>query len=250
MRRSGDTIKIAGDYQYKALTQGNAVQRFWHYTKQSAITRYLPPAQDDAVLDVGCGSGVITSFLGSFGATVVGFDGNPDAIAFATETFSRPNVRFQLGLVDENLAIDQRVDKIYCLEVIEHIYRHQGETMLRTFHRLLSPGGQVFLTTPNYRSLWPLIEWVMDLLRLSPPLKDHQHVQKYHKGTLEQVCYEAGFEIELISTTCLIAPWLAPLSWSFAKVMDNLEPKFPFFWGSILVCVLRKPEESANSERS
>ncbi len=240
-KRTGDTVKISGDYQYKALTQGNPVQKFWHYNKQISIKRYLPPSPTDLVMDVGCGSGVITSFLGESGAKVIGIDGNPEAINFATDRFSRPNVEFRLGLVDNDIDVSQLIDKIYCLELIEHIYINQAREMLETFLKILKPGGKVFLTTPNYRSMWPLIEWSMDKLGLSPPLAEHQHVEFYHKNKLERLCTEVGFEVELTATTCLIAPWLAPVSWSLARRMDALETRLPFYLGSILIVVLVKP---------
>ena len=133
-KRIGDSVKISGDYQYRALIEGNSVQRFWHYSKQLAIKKYLPPSSHDKVIDVGCGSGVITSLLGSYGADVLGIDGNSDAITFAAEKFSSPNIRFRLGLIDEKIKINTLVDKIYCLEVIEHIYMHQAYNMLKVFY--------------------------------------------------------------------------------------------------------------------
>jgi len=91
-RRIGDTVKISGDYQYQALMKGNPIQRFWHYTKYLSIKKYMPPMPTDKVMDVRCGSGVVTSFLGEFGATVLGIDGNLDAIKFADQKFSNPKV--------------------------------------------------------------------------------------------------------------------------------------------------------------
>jgi len=81
----------------------------------------------------------------------------------------------------------------------------------------------------------------MDKLGLSPPLSEHQHVEFYNKTKLENLCLQLGFEIELISTTCLIAAWLAPVSWSLSEKINSLESNLPFYLGSILVCVLRKP---------
>jgi 2-polyprenyl-3-methyl-5-hydroxy-6-metoxy-1,4-benzoquinol methylase len=241
-RRVGDTIKIGGDYQYKALTQGNPVQRFWHFSKHLSIMRYLPPSSQDNIIDVGCGSGVITSFLGESGASVVGVDGNSEAIEFANKKFSQPNITFKLGLVDDEFELAKSVDKIYCLEVIEHIYREQGRNMLNNFWRLLKPGGQVFLTTPNYKSLWPLIEWSMDKLGLAPPLAEHQHVEFYSMKKLRRLALECGFEIKVTSTTCLLSPWVAPINWTLAKRVDALESNLPGNMGSILVVVLGKPE--------
>lgn len=241
--RTGDTVKISGDYQYQALTGGNPVQRFWHYSKQLSILRYLPPLSTDCVMDVGCGSGVITDFLGRSAQSILGIDGNVDAIRFATENFSRENVRFELNSVDNVDSYSEPMDKIYCLEVIEHIYESQARNMLQSFLRILRPGGKVFLTTPNYRSLWPFIEWSMDTLCLAPPLLDHQHVEFYNMKKLARLCKIAGFDIVVTASSCFLAPWLSPLSWKLAEKMDSIESKFPFSLGSILIFVIAKPEK-------
>lgn len=172
--RSGDRVSIPGSYQYDALTEGNAVQRFWHFNKQLVIEQYLPPQASDRIIDVGCGSGVVSEFLAKSGAEVLGIDGNADAISFASEKFQRQNLSFRKGLVDSQFEAEEPFDKIYCLEVLEHIYYDQGRQMLANFHRALRPEGAVFLTTPNYRSFWPLIEccwtvhdWFLILLRIS-----------------------------------------------------------------------------------
>jgi cyclopropane fatty-acyl-phospholipid synthase-like methyltransferase len=239
-RRLGDSIKISGDYQYNAINSPNPVQRFWHLSKKLAIARFLPPRKEDFVMDVGCGSGVITSFLGESGAEVLGLDGNSEAIAFAAETFSKPNVQFQLGLVDEQFDTSRPVDKIYCLEVIEHIHLNQARDMLKAFRNLLNPHGEVFITTPNYASLWPLIEWLMDLFHLAPQMSVHQHVEHYNIPKLKRLCRETGFVVESVHTTNFIAPWLTPLSWRAAEKIDALESTSNLPFGSIIIVVLRK----------
>lgn len=245
-RRTGDTVQIGGDYQYRARTRGPAVQRFWHYSKQLAVSRFLPPQAGQRVIDVGCGSGVISSFLGRSGAEVLGLDGNPRAIEFATGKFATDNVRFALGLVDESFHARWPADRIYCLEVIEHVYAHQAIQMLRVFHSLLVAGGKVFLTTPNYASAWPVIEYLMDSLTLAAPLRDHQHVQRYNRWKLRKLCIDAGFEVERIASYCFLAPWLAPLSWALAERLAGLEARLDFGAGAILACVLRKADGSGD----
>ena len=204
------------------------------------IERYLAPQPTDFILDVGCGSGVISAFLAESGATVWGVDGSRDAIEFASNQFRGENLSFHQGLVDDNFQTDRPVDKFYCLEVIEHIYFDQGRQMLSNFHRSLRPGGTVFLTTPNYRSLWPLIEWTLDTMKWVPQLADEQHVAKYHRRKLSDLAKSSGFIVEQIATTCFIAPWLAPLSWKLAEKTNELETG-AVFPGSILVAILRKP---------
>jgi 2-polyprenyl-3-methyl-5-hydroxy-6-metoxy-1,4-benzoquinol methylase len=238
LRRTDDAHPISGDYQYLALHKGHPVQRFWHYNKQLTIARYLPPQPGELVLDVGCGSGVVSNFLAASGATTIGIDASHDAVAFASRTFPRENLSFHRGVVDEEFRLDHAADKIYCLEMIEHIYTHEAREMLRTFHGCLKPGGRLFLTTPNGRSFWPLIEWSMDTLRLAPRMADYQHVSRYSRRTLASLCASAGFAVEHVATTCFCAPWLAPLSWNLALRANAAETGSAL--GSILVCVARK----------
>ena len=239
-RKDGDQIEIQGDYQYRALTEGNPIQRFWHYSKQLAIQRHLPPCFNDWVLDVGCGSGVITAFLGSRASRAIGVDNNKEAIAYAKKMFAAANVEFVYGLVDQEIEFDKPIDKIYCLEVIEHIYLEQAKKMLENFHRILKPGGKVFITTPNYLSLWPLIEWSLDRFKLAPTMADLQHVEHYNFQKINQLCCKSGFFVDGIYTTCFLAPWAAAINWELAKKLDSIEGRLPLHPGSILVVLLSK----------
>jgi len=114
--------------------------------------------------------------------------------------------------------------------------------MLTNFQRVLKPGGKVFLTTPNYHSMWPVIEWFMDIFRLAPHMAGHQHVQRYHRKKLRNFCTASGFCVEHLGTMCFLAPWLALLSWNFAKDVAKLEIGLGLTPGSLLVCVLSKQD--------
>ncbi len=241
MRKDGDTVAIPGDYQHRALTQGMAVQRFWHHAKRLAVARYLPPAATDFCLDIGCGSGIVSSFLGEHAGRVLGIDGSPAAVEFATRQYGRANVCFRQGLADGDLDVGEPIDKIYCIEVIEHVYYDQAGAMLRAFHRALKPGGAAMLTTPNRRSFWPLIEWTMDRLGLAPKLAEEQHVESYDRRKLAALCRDNGFTVETTAAVCFAAPWLAAIHWRLAEQADAWESRWKHNPGSILVAVLRKP---------
>jgi 2-polyprenyl-3-methyl-5-hydroxy-6-metoxy-1,4-benzoquinol methylase len=239
-RRVGDAISIPGDYQLRAARSSNPVQRFWHATKKIVVDEMLPARPGELVVDAGCGSGVIADYLAASGADVIGVDANPEAIRFATSEFARPNLRFERRLVDDAMTLDRPVDKFYSLEVIEHIYRPQGVAMLHNFHRLLRPGGQALITTPNYRSLWPVLEWTLDTFGLVPKMAREQHVEHYHRRKLREVAREAGFANSTICTICIFSPWLAPASWKFATAVAKRELRIPLPLGCILVAVLTK----------
>lgn len=249
-RRTGDTVAIDGSYQYDALTKGRPPQRFWHRAKLAEAKRLLDPGKGEKVLDVGCGSGILAAMLArSSGASVLGIDINESAIRFARSRFRLPNLEYRIGLVDDLDIPEGTIDKIAFLEVIEHITEAQGREVLRDFHRLLRPGGTVVITTPNYLSPWPLVEWGLDFFRLVPSLAGEQHVMAYNRWTLDRVARRAGFHVVTYRTINLLAPWTSLVSWRVAKGLHKLETRAPHPLGAILVFCLRKPGEEDSNGR-
>ena len=238
-RRQGDAVLISGDYQWRAANSANMVQRFWHEAKMTAIDTLCPPQTESLVLDVGCGSGVISNYLReTYAANVIAVDGNIEAINFGKITY--PNVQFIHQLVDDDYCIDGDLDYIYCLELIEHLYEQQGKILLNNFHRLLKQGGKLFLTTPNYHSFWPLIEGFLDWFNLTPKLAGDQHVTHYYPKKIASILRNSNFEVELICTNCFLAPWVAPLSLDLARWLNLKELHSRFHMGSIVILVATK----------
>ncbi len=220
--RKGDAIHISGDYQARALKSDRAAQRFWHEAKFRLIERVAMPGKNDRVLDAGCGSGTISHFLSGYAGHVTGIDSNPSAINYARDTFKAPNLQFCLGQFDD-LNGDKPFDKIYCIEVIEHLYEHQVADVLELFYKLTNPGGQLFLTTPNYRSAWPLIEWLLDRFAFVATLDEAQHVTHFSKRKLSALCEGAGWRVSHIGAFNGVAPFIAPISRRLALRMEEIE---------------------------
>lgn len=240
-RRIGDTVAIPGDYQHNAINNGPAVQRFWHLSKKLAISEMLAPNPRDSVLDVGCGSGVIGSYLARSAGEVIAIDGSHRAIEFARKTYAdQANLKFECCLVDELPQSHRPLDKIYCLELVEHITICQVEQLLTDCLDRLKPGGEIFLTTPNYRSMWPAIECVMDVLKLVPQLRGHQHVSRFYPKRLRETIEAAGFVVTDLRSNCLFSPWIAAFNWEWAKSVHRLELSTANRLGSILLVVARK----------
>lgn len=221
-RRERDAIPIRGDYQARALQSDRAAQRFWHEAKFRLIQRVAMPGKQDRVLDAGCGSGTISNFLSPHAGEVVGVDSNPSAINFATSTYLVPNLQFHLAQFEDLLG-DKPFDRIYCIEVIEHLYEAQAAEVLSLFHRLTNPGGQLFLTTPNYRSAWPVIEWLLDKFHLVATLDEAQHVTHFTKRKLRAMLERAGWRVRHIGSFNGVAPFVAPISYSLALGTEKTE---------------------------
>jgi SAM-dependent methyltransferase len=244
VRRTGDRIAIPGEYQYRALHHGPAPQRFWHRAKLEEALALLRLAPGDRMLDAGCGSGILAAMAAvaseAPGTRVLGLDANPAAIEFASRTFDRPNLEFRQGLVDELDVEPGSFEKISFLEVIEHLSRTQGEAILAQFARLLAPGGRLVLTTPNRRSPWPLIEWLLDRLRLVPQLAGEQHEVLYGLDELKAMGEAAGLVLAEHRMIDTIAPWLA---WwpGLARLVHRAEVRLIRRHGSVMVLAFEKP---------
>lgn len=240
-RRVGDKIQIEGAYQYNAYYHGKKSQRFWHYAKLEEAIKSLEINDGDNVLEVGCGSGLISYFIArNPKVKVTAIDANDSALEFARQKFILPNLTYTKGLLDELQLKEASYDKIIFLEVIEHITEKQGEEVFKSFYKLLKPKGKLVISTPNKSSLWPLIEWSLDFFKLVPNLADEQHEFLYTGKILEQKGKNAGFECSNKKQINTIAPWLASVSWKLALKVHSFEAKFVKIWGSLLVYTFTK----------
>ncbi len=240
-RRTGDAIQIDGSYQHRALTDGPPVQRFWHRSKLLLLDWMFPVTAGQNVLDVGCGSGVFAAEMAKRGARVLGVDANPSAIEYAQTTFAGDGLSFQLGLLDELELPEQSFDRASCLEIVEHVYPEQVQKLLADISRLLRPGGQVLVTTPNYRGLWPVIEWAADRFSSAAKMDAEQHVTHFHRRMLQQFVERAGLRILHLRTYSTLAPFVAPASERLATRFEHWERSVDLPFGNLLALVAERP---------
>jgi SAM-dependent methyltransferase len=105
------------------------------------------------VLEMASGEGYGADTLSRAGAvSVLGLDANPDAYEHARLRYVRGNLRFARGLV-ETYGEPGAYDAVTFLQTIEHV--HDPVAVLRHFKALLSPGGSLFVSTPNLLTLAP-----------------------------------------------------------------------------------------------
>lgn len=95
------------------------------------------------ILDVGCGTGWLTTILNRFGPTT-GIELSPAAIEAAAHKF--PDVRFLAGDVSTAIPGDG-FDVVVSHEVLEHMADQPAHVAALT--RAIRPGGWLILTTPN-----------------------------------------------------------------------------------------------------
>ncbi len=136
-------------------------------------------ARRKRVLDVGCGAGYGSAELSNTAATVTGIDISADAIAYATEHYTRPNLIYQQAGAAQLPFPDASFDLVVAFEVIEHLT--DWEHLIAEARRVLSPGGQFVVSTPNKA-------YYAETRQQSGPNPYHEHEFEFEefKQALEQ----------------------------------------------------------------
>ncbi|MFO0747203.1 MAG: methyltransferase domain-containing protein [Myxococcota bacterium] len=245
-RPSGDALPVG--YYHEVLLRGGPVRRAWHVHKFQRVIDCLPPGPGLSILDVGCSAGSFLSLLdGERFARQVGVDIEPDQIAYAQARFGTPFRRFvHIPSVAE---LDQAGDGFDCvtlIEVIEHLQPHEVEVLLAKVAELLKPGGLLVITTPNYTSLWPVLELIVSWV--SEVAYTEQHVTRFTffdmMKKLRRLRPAIGDELqlEMKTTSHFLSPFLAAISMRLAdRVARWAAPRswrFPF--GNLILMTLRK----------
>jgi SAM-dependent methyltransferase len=246
---SFDYHSVAGDYQYRALHSGHPMQRFWHGGKLTMIDQLIRPhlSAGSRVLEIGCGAGNLLLQATVAGSYPLALDLSMQALTFVRsrleEAQSGPDAPAGYALtqaIGESLPLaDESLDCVLLSEVIEHLEAPQHS--IREAARVLRPGGRLLITTPNYRSFWPVMEWLVDRLNMAPKMAGEQHVSRFHPSSLNRMLRELALEIEYSGSIYNLSPFLSLLSPERAQSRLRRELSGHSSLGMILVTVVVKP---------
>ena len=175
--------------------------------RQDMLRRFLALGPDDRAIDLGCGSGRTLAWNAGSGARLVGIDLAP---YFAREALAGHDLL--LGDLRRLPIRDGAFTKAWTLDVVEHVSPEALADVLAEAHRVLAPGGALFVYSHVRRNSWiaggvrlanrlaatleraGLIDIRQERLRKSDhlnPLADH--------AELAAAAGRAGFRIERIT---------------------------------------------------
>jgi len=103
--------------------------------------------EGDKVLDVGCGNGNVSLFLGQKGVQVKGIDISAEAIAIAKARNPFSYVEFEVCAAEKLSDIGERYKAVVCSEVLEHL--DEPHALLEVLYELLTDDGILIVTVPN-----------------------------------------------------------------------------------------------------
>lgn len=212
-----DTGIPAGFYD-QIHRRGAGVRYSWHDLKFRAVAARLGGVR--RLLDVGCGPG---TFIGNYagGIEALGIDASAPQVAYAQRTYGSDRHRFATRTVADLAAAGEHFDAVTLVELVEHLEPAAARALLAGCRGLLAPGGRLVLTTPNYGSLWPAIEWGLN--RASSVRYEAQHVNRYRSGRLAADLAAAGFASVAVTTIVGFAPFAAVLGQGAMRGLDAVE---------------------------
>lgn len=145
---------------------------------------WLPASARGRLLDIGCGDGWLIRHMNALGWSAEGVDFDPRAVAQARGA----GLTVHQGSLFDQRFHDASFDAITMSHSIEHV--HDPVAWLAECRRVLRPGGQLILVTPNSESLAQ--KWFgAHCLALDPP----RHLYLFNRDSLERVAERAELRI-------------------------------------------------------
>jgi SAM-dependent methyltransferase len=243
-----DYENIPVGFYDSVLRGGNPIRRLWHLAKFERVLDCLPQRDAGSLLDIGCFAGSFLSLVPQrqFGRQV-GVDILRSQVEYARARFGTGFREFRhLRDLSGLAAVPGRFDCITAIELVEHLQPGEVRGLMEQISRKLRPGGRLVITTPNYASAWPLLEALLN--RVSDVKYEEQHITRFDYFRIERQLrklypeFADEFSVELKTTTHLLTPFLAWISFRGARFLSRLVPhnKWPLPFGNLVLLVVRR----------
>ena len=194
-------------------------QRWWDPAGPQKALHALNPARlgyvaerctlrDAAVLDVGCGGGLLSEALAQAGARVTALDLAPNLLKVARLHGLESGIQVDYReMAVERLAEESpgSFDAITCMEMLEHV--PQPASIIDACARLLKPGGRLFVSTLNRTpAAFALAIVGAEYIARVLPKGTHQYRDFIKPSELASWLRTSGLELEDVSGL-MYEPW-------------------------------------------
>jgi 2-polyprenyl-6-hydroxyphenyl methylase/3-demethylubiquinone-9 3-methyltransferase len=153
--------------------------------------------QNQKVLDIGCGGGILTESLAASGAKAKGIDLSKKALQVAKLHALETSMSLEYELISaENLALNEpaQYDVITCMEMLEHV--PDPKSIVQSCAKLAKPGASLFFSTLNRNPKSYVMailgaEYILKML----PRGTHEYAKFIKPSELSAYIRESGLEV-------------------------------------------------------
>lgn len=172
------------DYDYSWFEKRKVLKKLQAYHRVFRIRRYVSP--NSKVLDIGCGHGYFVDALRKFGYEGFGFD-----FALSGNLSGNKYCFYREDLGDLEV---ENFDAVTMWHVLEHSINPVD--LLNKIFKKLHDSGLIFISIPNYKSLWQRLrrdKWVW----LQQP---YVHIYHFNPKNIKLLVKASGFHVEKVWT--------------------------------------------------
>lgn len=220
-------IDVEEGYYHRVL-ENNKIQRYWHCKKFEIISKSPFAAP---ILDIGSGPGVFLCFYHNIKGLKVNLDYSYIQLRYGK---ALDRTASYVNASGSNLPFsDNSFSTVYLIETTEHLEEGEIKTVLSEVFRVLKKEGRAVISTPNYKSLWPLFEIIIS--RLGPVNYRIQHITHFDMEKLTRCVESSGFIIKSKGTFFILSPFFSIISKQVSDFLLNIERKLFPKRGSIIL---------------
>ncbi len=225
-------------FKYNSIVEGyydhifhkkKGVRSAWHHAKFDFVKKLIN--KKNSHLDIGCGPGTFVSLLEN--KLTFGVDVSKNQIKYAKKKYGSKVKRFYS--FKKKFPFNKKFDTISMIELIEHLTSKEIQLTLNNCHKSLKKKGEIYITTPNYLSLWPLLEYFLN--KISDMSYQHQHITKFNKYNIKNIIDKKKFEIVKIQSFLFLCPFLSFFSFNNYKRFSFIDKLITLIFPGFLIFV-------------
>ncbi|QBJ95187.1 class I SAM-dependent methyltransferase [Rhodococcus sp. ABRD24] len=175
------TLPLTGERTVPGIPEEN----YWFRRHEVVYRDLLPRCEGRTVLEAGSGEGYGANMIADVATSVTGLDYDISAVEHVRARY--PRVEMLHGNLAELPLGDGSVQTVVNFQVIEHLW--DQAQFLRECHRVLAPGGELLVSTPNRITFSP---------GRDTPLNPF-HTRELNAAELSELLVEAGFRVAVMT---------------------------------------------------
>jgi 2-polyprenyl-3-methyl-5-hydroxy-6-metoxy-1,4-benzoquinol methylase len=177
----GGLATVGEEYGFKESDSSHAI-----------ILGWLAGREPGSVLDLGCSGGLLSERIRAQGHRVIGVDVlEIDGVRDRVDLFLQADL--DRGLPDDVTA-GGPYDVVVCADILEHV--RDPERVLQEIHGLLTPGGVLIASVPNFGHFYARLRTLLGLFDYDQRgVLDNGHVRFFMRSGLMRRFRAAGYAV-------------------------------------------------------